>query len=142
MSAYHKQQLKKLLGHADFGPVLGSDVFVATVTDVEAVAGHTSAGAWVLPRDTHIKGITVVADSGALVTGSLEYAVTHDGVVAASGALPAGAQSDAVFIGLDRQSAVVAASGSTLAIVYAISSDLGTEQDLRLSVSVDYLGKQ
>jgi len=142
MSNYHKQQLKKLLGHSDYGPVLGSDVFTATVTGVEGVVGHTVAGSWVLPRDTQIKGITVIADSGALVTGSFEYAVTYDGAVAASGALAAGSQSEAKFLGLDRSSAVVAESGSTLSIVYAISSDLGTEQDLRLSVPVDYIGKQ
>jgi len=139
MGNYHRQQMKKLLGHPDYAPVLASDVLTAAATSVQAVAGHTVAGSWVLPRDAQVKGVVVIA-TGLLDTGQLDYAVTYDGVVAASGALAAGEAAGAVFVALDRQSAAIPAAGALLEISYAVSADLGSAQALRFSTSVDYLG--
>lgn len=140
MGTYHRKQMKKLLGHADFAPVLASDVLTASASNVQAVASHTVAGSWVLPRDADIAGLVVMA-TGTLDAGQLDYAVTHDGTVAVSGALVGGVRSEATFAGLARANAAIASSGALLEIVYAVSSDLASEQDLRFSVDVDYIGK-
>lgn len=140
MSNYSRKQLKKLYGHPDYAPVLANDNLTASATGVQTVVGHTVADSWVLPRNTQIEGLIVMA-TGALNTGRLDYAVTYDGAVAVSGGLPAGVRSDAIFVPLARQNAVIADSGVLLEIVYAVPTDLGSAQTIRFAAPVCYIGK-
>jgi hypothetical protein len=146
MGANHKQQLKKLLGHGDYGPVLGTDSLQATSATISGVATHTVLGTFVAPRQTQLKGLTVMAATGALPAGRLDYALTYNGVVAVSGQMGGGIRADAQWLPLDRQSAKVVASGTVIQIVYAVPTqitvNLGTTANtIRFSAPVDYLGQ-
>ena len=139
MGSYHKQMLKKLYGHSDFGPVAATDVFTVTSSALKAVAGHAVVDSMTLPRDTQIKSIAV-SSTGVLIQGQVDYVVTYGGNVAASGAILGGQQSELALAGLARQDAAIAASGALLEIAVAVPLDIGNAQVLRLSVCLDYLG--
>lgn len=139
MGNAHKQEMKRLLGHSDFGPVLGDDVLVATASLGVGVQAHAVEGAWEMPRAAQIKGIIAMSDA-AIPSGTIEYAVTYDGVVALSGSLDATSRSAASFVPLTRQSAVIVDSGTLVEIVSASASDMGGGLNVRLSVPVSYIG--
>lgn len=146
MGANHKQQMKKLLGHGDFGPVLASDVYDGSATSISGVVGHTVLGTFVAPRQTQIKGVTVMATTGVLPGGRFDYAITANGAVAASGRLQGGVRADAVFCPLDRANAKIVASGTVIQLVYSVPTQIAINygtggNTLRLSAAVDYLGQ-
>ncbi len=144
MGAKHRQEMKKLLGHNDFGPVLGEDIFQGVASGVKAVAAHTVVGSWTLPRQAQIKGVTIIG-TGTFTTAAanrgVNYAVTYNGAVAASGRLPAGVTADAKFVPLPRQDAKIASSGNLLEIAYSVPVDLGAAQFYRFNVNCQYLGQ-
>lgn len=141
MGTYHRQEMKRWLGRSDFGPVLASDVLDATATSVQAVAGHTVAGSFVVPRDALIKGVVINA-TGALDAGTVTYAVTYDGAVAATGSITTPRREGAEFCLLARQEAHIATSGTLVELCYAVTSNLASAQTLRLAAPVDYIGLQ
>lgn len=133
--------MKKLFGHPDFAPVLASDTLLATSTSVKVPVAHTVSDSWVAPRDTQILGVSV-STTGVLAGGEINFAVTYDGAVAATGELLSGARAEAVFVPFDRQNAVVASSGALIEVCYTVVTDLGSAQTLRMSVPVEYIGRQ
>lgn len=140
MSVYHRQKMKELLGHADFGPVLMDDVLQINVTGASGVASHTTAGRWTAPRQANIKGITITSTNIPIV-GQIEYAISADGAIVASGTLASGTDADAVFLPKDRQNAVIVDAGTVIRADYAVTADLGAATNLRIGVAVSYLGQ-
>lgn len=140
MSEVFRQEYKKLVGHPDFGPVIAEDTLRATVSSLSGVAGHTALATFTAPRSMLIRGAVAHVDS-ALSAGSIEYAVHQAGSVVVSGVVPNGQQSDAVFKSRKRAEATVVASGTSVALFYAVSSDLGAAKELTVSVPVAYVAK-
>lgn len=139
MGSSYKKKLKELLGHSDFGPVLGADVLDVTSTVANTIAGHTVAYSWVAPRTTCIDGI-VVQSTGNINRGAINWVLQAGTAVTASGDLPVGTRSEARFLPDERATATIVASGTLIQVAYAVPASIGTAQSVRFAVPVTYIG--